>query len=116
VSYAYSEDVESLGGTVIVRGTIFAETFLSDGTEDLSITSDGNKTFTTDRRTITVKLPNGSYATSLLDVEDYVKHARTATKGALSYLRATLKDQDLPIDLTDLGFTDLESITISPYI
>jgi hypothetical protein len=110
VQYIYSKTVDEQNNKVTVRGKIFPELYFVAGNETLNQLSADSAEYTSDRRTLTVRLPDGTDTIDLSIVPIYGRQAEDAIANAFICFRAMLKDAGLPIDLTDFGFTNTQTI------
>jgi hypothetical protein len=110
VDYVYSNPGSQSDSRVWVAGLIFPEKYLELGSENLTQLSASSARYTSERRTVTVQLPNGNYTADLTYVSIYGDKANTAIQNALLAFRAALKDLGLYCDLADFGFTNTQTI------
>jgi hypothetical protein len=110
IEYAYVYTLDENDNKVSVYGEIFPEKYLEVGNESVTQRSDGSAWYESERRTLLVVLPDGTKTTDLTYVPTFGNMAYSAINDALICLRASLKDAGLPIDLTDFGFTNTQTI------
>jgi hypothetical protein len=107
--YHWEKTVDDDGNKVTVSGDIFPEAYFYGDETGWQLSND-SPVITSERRTYAVKLQDGTYAEDYFTVEAYATDADHITLLAFATLRAALKEADLPIDLTDFGFTNTTSI------